>query len=97
MGKYLILWEADQARIPVDPQERATSFLNLTKVIKGNLESGALKDWGSYVGGGKGYATFEGTEVDLGKLLQPFVPFIQFDVHPISTIDQVGEVLKSLT
>ena len=32
MGKYMVLWEIDQSRIPVDPKERAEGWSFLTDV-----------------------------------------------------------------
>ena len=38
----------------------------------------------------------EGSEVELGKSLQKYVPFTKFDIKAIATIDQVQEVIDDL-
>jgi len=34
MGKYLLLWEMDQTRIPIDPKERGTGWKALMDMVK---------------------------------------------------------------
>jgi len=38
MGKYLLLWEFDRTKIPVDPKERGIEFNMLMKVIKQDIK-----------------------------------------------------------
>ena len=96
MGKYLLLWEIDPTRIPVDPQQRATAWKPLIEMVKQDMKKGITKDWGSFVGEGSGYSVAEGTEVEIENLLQQFVPFVRFKVHPIASLSQVEEVMKAL-
>jgi hypothetical protein len=42
MGKYLLLWELDRTKIPVDLKERGGEFGALMKVIKQDLKEGLL-------------------------------------------------------
>jgi hypothetical protein len=44
MEKYLLLWEFDWTKIPVDPKERRVGFDMLMEVIKQDIEKGILKD-----------------------------------------------------
>jgi len=96
MGKYLILWEMDQTKVPISPQERGTAWPALLDMVKEDLKKG-LKDWGLFSGENNGYAVFEGTEVELGNMVQQYIPWVVFKVHAISSVDQVYEVLKALT
>ena len=34
MGRYLLLWEVDKTRTPIDPKERGTGFSLLTEMVK---------------------------------------------------------------
>jgi len=97
MGKYLVLWEVDQARVPISPQERGAGWGALIDMVRGDLKKGMLKDWGAFVGEINGYAVWEGTEVEIGNALQQYVPWVHFKVHPIASVNQVDEVIKALT
>lgn len=97
MAKYLILWELDQSRIPEDLKERGVMFTMMVDSIKADIKAGIHADWGSYVGGGKGYTVSEGDELELAKLMQRYVPFVKFEIHQILSIDQIGELAQSLT
>jgi hypothetical protein len=45
MTKFLLLWETDISRAPLDPKERLAGWAKLLNMIKDDLESGGLKDW----------------------------------------------------
>jgi hypothetical protein len=97
MGKYLVLWEVDQTKIAIDPKERGEGWSLLMAMVRQDIEKGITKDWGSFVGEPKGYTIVEGSEVEVEKALQQYVPFCIYNVHPIMTESQVGEVLKALS
>jgi len=97
MGKYLILWEVDQTKIPIDPKERGAGWGFLMAMIRQDIKKGLTKDWGAFVGESKGYAVNEGTELEVMKGLQQYVPFCIFKVHPISTESQVNEMVAALS
>jgi len=96
MGKYLILWEVDQAKIPMNPQERGEGWGMLMAMVRQDIEKGLTKDWGAFVGEASGYVINEGTEIEVMKGLQQYVPFCIFKVHPVATESQVNEMLKAL-
>ncbi|MEJ2658583.1 MAG: hypothetical protein P8012_15570 [Desulfobacterales bacterium] len=91
MGKYLALWEIDQTRIPDDPKERGAGWSALM------AEIGLTKDWGAFVGETSGYAIYEGTELEVMNAIQQYIPFASFHVHPIASVDQVSEMIESLS
>ena len=97
MGKYLVLWEVDQTKIPVDPKERGEGWGFLMAMIRQDIEKGITKDWGAFVGETKGYAVNEGTELEVMKALQQYVPFCTFKVHPIASEGQVNEMIAALS
>lgn len=96
MGKYLILWEIDQTRLQISPQERGAGWAAFMEIIKEDIETGIIKDWGGFVGELRGYSIMEGTEVEIGNNLQRFVPFVSFTVHAVGTVEQVEEIVKAL-
>jgi hypothetical protein len=97
MEKYLLLWEFDRTKIPVDPKERRVGFDMLMEVIKQDIEKGILKDWGVFVGKSHGYSVVQGTEREVIKTSQRYTPFIYSAAHPIASITHAGEMIKALT
>jgi hypothetical protein len=97
MAKYLLLWEIDTTRVPVSPKERGAGWKALMEMVKQDMKKGMTKDWGAFVGEINGYSVAEGTEVEIGNMLQQFAPFVRFKVHPIASVSQVEEVIKALT
>ena len=97
MGKYLVLWEIDQTKVPISPQERGTGWAALLDMVKEDMKKGITKDWGAFVGEIRGYSILEGTEVEVGNALQQYVPFAIFNVHAIASLKQTDEVIKALT
>jgi hypothetical protein len=96
MGKYLVLWEVDQSKIPVDPKERKDAWSLLMAVVRQDIEKEIVKDWDAFVGETKGYSINEGTELEVMNTLQQFIPYCIFTVHPIATEGQVSEMIKAL-
>ena len=96
MGSYLVLWEADDAKIPLDPNVRRESWLAACEMQRQTLNSGLTKDWGCFLGQTKGFAINEGTEEEIGKMLIKYMPFFRFQVFPIRTLDQLVEDIKTV-
>ncbi len=97
MAKYLILWEIDHTKIPVDPKERGAGWAALMKMIKKDRKKGLTKDWGVFVGETNGYSVFQGSELEVMNTLHQYVPFVKFKVHPVATESQVNRMIKALT
>ena len=97
MGKYLVLWEIDQTKIPVNPKERKDAWSLLMAVVRQDIEKGIVKDWGAFVGETKGYSIYEGSEIEVMNTLQQFVPYCIFTVHPIATENQVNKMIKAIS
>jgi hypothetical protein len=92
-----MLWEIDQNRVPISPQERGAGWGALMDIVREDMKKGMIKNWGAFVGEINGYAVYEGTEVEIGNALQQYVPWVHFKVHPILSVDQVDEIVKALT
>jgi hypothetical protein len=97
MAKYLALWEIDQSKVAINPQERAAAWSAFMEMIRQDMKGGLIKDWGAFVGEINGYSIAEGTEVEIGKLNQKYVPYVIFKTYPIASLGQVEEVIKSLS
>ena len=96
MGKYLMLWEMDNARTPVDPKERGAQTQLLVAMVNQDIQKGKLKDWGAFVGEMNGYAVAEGTEVEIGNMMQQYIPFVIFKTRAVASVSQVDEIVKVL-
>ena len=97
MPRYLMLWEVDQTKIPINPKERGAGWAALMAMVRQDREKGINKDWGAFVGETGGYTVYEGSELDVIKALQQYVPFVKFQVHPIVSESLVNEMIKGLT
>lgn len=96
MPRYLVEWELDTTKIPIDPKERATAWLPMVQLIRQDMQSGLIKEWGSYVGEMRGFGVFEVSEEEAMKNLQRYVPFVQFKTHSLVTIDQMEKLFKEM-
>ena len=96
MGKYLLLWEVDKARLPVDPKERAKGMSALMAMTKEDLDKGLALSWGAFIGETSGYAIYQGTEIDIMKAVQQYIPYASYTVKPLATLEQVNEMLSTL-
>ena len=96
MGRHIILWEADESKIPVDAAERQAGWQMATEWIRQNMEDGLVKDWGAFMGQTNGFSIAEGTDDAIINFTAKFSPFFRFKVIPISSIDQVEAVIKNI-
>ena len=97
MGKYLVLWEMDRSKIPVDAKERGAAWTLLLDMIKKDMQAGVIKDWGAFVGELGGYNICEGTEVEIGAMLVQYAPYSSLKVHPLASMAQMAEVFKRMS
>ena len=97
MSKYFLLWEMDRNRTPVDHKERGAQYDGMVNMVKQYLKNGLLLDHGLFVGEGRGYAVFEGSEAQLSIMTENFVPFVNFEVHAVAAMSHLEELVQSLT
>jgi len=97
MAKYLMLWSLDRSKLPISPQERAVGWRMLIDMVKQDLQEGRMKDWGVFVGEMDGYGIMEGTELEVAQQTQKYVPFVDFKVHPVASVDMLDELVKSMS
>jgi len=96
MARYLMEWELDHTKVPISPKERATAWLPMIQMVKQDMQSGVIKEWGVYVGEGKGFGVAEGSDEAVEKMAQKYVPFVIFTAHPAITIDQMEKLAKEM-
>jgi len=96
MGRYIILWEADESKIPIDPEERKVGWQMATEMVRQDIKDGLVKDYGAFIGQPNGFTIAEGTEEQILNMTVKFMPFFRFKVIPIASIEQVEEVVKTI-
>jgi hypothetical protein len=92
MARYLMLWELERARIPVDPKERAAVWTTLVDMVK----EGRSESWGQFVGEMKGYCLVSGSEMDIAMMVQRYTPYVYFKTSQVVTIDDIEATLKQM-
>jgi hypothetical protein len=96
MGRYLLLWEADESKIPVTPEERKVGWQMATQMVEQDIKDGLVKDYGAFVGQPNGFTIAEGTREEIMKMTIKFMPFFRFKVIPVASIDQVKEAINAI-
>ncbi len=96
MGKYLVLWELDQARLPVSRKERGAGWAALMKFVHEDIEKGFIKEFGAFVGETRGFGILEGDDIELDILIQKYVPFVIYEFHPIVSAEQLDKLTEAM-
>ena len=97
MAKCHLFWSLDSSRVPADAKERGDAWGLMMALVKKDMESGLVKDWGAFTSEGQGYCIVEGSNVEIMKMTEQYVPYIQFEIKPASTVEEVDELLKHLS
>jgi hypothetical protein len=96
MARYLMLWELDRNKIPVDPKERAAGWKTLINLVKQDIKKGIIKDWGSFLGETKGFCIAEGEDLAISMMVQQYSPYAYFQTFPIARVGLVEDMIKTL-
>ncbi len=94
MTKFLIKWKINRSMIPEDPEMRVKLWLSMLEMVKTNLKSGLLLDWGEYGDMSGGYAIVERSGADLLVNPMKWIPYILFDAKPVLNVDQVIAAIR---
>jgi hypothetical protein len=96
MGRYLLMWEADESRIPVNPEERKVGWLGAIELAKQEIKNGLTTDWGSFLGETEGFSVIEGTEADVLRETLKYIPYFRFKIYPLVSIEKLEEAIKAM-
>ncbi len=96
MGRYLVLWEGDESKIPIDAAERQAGWLGAIELSKQYIKDGLIKEWECFAGQPNGFFIAEGTEEEILKITINFMPFFRFKTTLLASIDQVEAVIKTI-
>ncbi|HYA33820.1 MAG TPA: hypothetical protein VEG65_07510 [Candidatus Bathyarchaeia archaeon] len=94
MTKFFVKWWADSTRIPSLPQEAMELRLNLIGMVKADLSSGKMTEWGTFGNGKDGYIIIDGTEQDVFSTMLKYRPAVLFDVYPVLSADDYKAAAK---
>jgi hypothetical protein len=94
MTKYYMKWHLNPILISVNAEERLKSWISMLEMVKADLKSGGLSDWGMCSDASGGYAFAETDEKTLHTTITRWIPFVIFDVKPVLTVDQITDSVK---
>ena len=97
MARFMVAWELDKSKVPVDPKERAKAWSAMLDMVDNDMKRGGLKDWAAYAGQLKGYSVAEGSEMDVAMMCQQYVPFVDFKIYPLTSVAQMRQMLQAAT
>jgi hypothetical protein len=92
----LILFEAEYLHIPVDPEVRMKTWMQMLQLVKADLESGKDKAWGISPSGDHGYSITERDEAEIMVDLARFMPVVKFKVETMLSVDECIAALKKM-
>jgi hypothetical protein len=96
MGRYLTIWEADESKIPVNPEERKVGWLGAIEMTKQDIKDGFIKDYGVFLGQTKGFSISEGTEDEVIRVTLKYIPYFRFKIYPLVSLQKLEEVIKAM-
>jgi hypothetical protein len=94
MTKFYLRWHLNRMLIPTNAEERVKSWLSMLELVKADLKSGGLRDWGMCNDASGGYAFAETDEKTLHTTITRWMPYVIFDINPVLSVDQIIESLK---
>ena len=77
------------------PEERGRFTMMMIDGAKAEMQTGSIKDSGTFIDGSGGYIIYEvAKEADVFASLHKWVPHLSFDVRQVLTLDQLLEMRK---
>ncbi len=89
MGKFLLLWEMDNTRLPKSPEKQMTIFAWLINMAREDFKCSMI-DWKGLISVRAGHTIFEGTNQEIEQVITKYDPYINFTIYP-STYAKHGE------
>ena len=94
MSKFYMRWHLNPILIPTNPEERVKLWISMLELVKADIKSGALIDWGMCSDSSGGYAFAETDEKTLHTTILRWMPYVNFNIKPVMTADQVIDSIK---
>ena len=94
MTRFYMRWHMNPLTVPVNPEERGKLWITMLEMVKADLKSGTLTDWGVWFDSSGGYAFADTDEVSLNAAILKWMPYIVYDIKPVLSVDQVLANIK---
>ena len=94
MTRFYMRWQMNPLTVPVNPEERGKLWITMLEMVKAELKSGMLTDWGIWFDLSGGYAFADTDEVSLHAAILKWMPYIVYDIKPVLSVDQVLANIK---
>jgi hypothetical protein len=94
MTKFFIKWQMNPKLIPTLPEERLKLWMSMLEMVKAELKSGGMTDWGITSDSSEGYGFAEGDEKTVHTMILKWIPYVWFDLKPVLNVDQTIESIK---
>ncbi|KQC05809.1 MAG: hypothetical protein APR53_06780 [Methanoculleus sp. SDB] len=88
MATFYMRWHLNPALIPTDPEERGKLWISMLEMVRADMKSGTLTDWGMCCDANGGYAFAETDETSLNISILKWMPYVIFDIKSVLTADQ---------
>ena len=87
-------WQLNPKLIPTLPEERMKLWMSMLEMVRADLKSGTMSDWGICNDSSEAYAFAEGDEKSVHTIILKWIPYVWFDIKPVLTVDQTIESIK---
>ena len=95
MAKFYVKWSLNPLATPTDREEMVKAWLQGLELVKADMKTGKIIDFGACPDGTGGYAIREEETAEaLYAALLKWVPLVSFDAKPVMTVDQTIESIK---
>ena len=87
-------WHLNPMLIPTNAEERVKLWISMLELVKADIKSGAIRDWGMCSDASGGYSFAETDEKTLNTTILRWMPYVVFDIKPVLSVDQIIESIK---
>lgn len=96
MTRFYMRWQLNPMLVPTNPEERVKLWLTMLEMVRMELKSGGMTDWGICSDVSAGYGFAETDEKTLHATILKWLPYVHFDVKPVLTVDQCIANIKQV-
>jgi hypothetical protein len=95
MPKYYHKWTMNPLEVPKSPEERMKLWQSMLEMMKADMKTGVVKDWGMTSDLSEGYVIMEfANDMEQAAYVLKWIPAMNVVVKPVLTVDQCLEILK---
>lgn len=95
MPKFHVNWKLNPHMTPASAEEKVKLWLSMLEMVKIEMQTGKLVDWGNCSDGSAGYAIWDGvSEEELFTSMLKWMPYVDFDSKSVLSVDQTINSIK---